>query len=226
MADVHRPITPGGDAWTLPSRLTTAVILPFACVMSNCQAEPKSNPSHPSNGVAHDATPHCVHCETVNCQSCGDIVPAEQWAGHSHEHLMGTRAVLTVSECMTRNAELALGDATPHCTYRLARFRFVVGDSNALPNAGGLPCIESIEHSGYCVNCGNSVSRETPIQPKTGGFSDATPRIEWLARALSVCLAAPPDPDCPSCGAPGRPASTVARTFSCDACGSVWQVQR
>lgn len=50
-----------------------------------------------------------LRAQTVDCQSCGDVVPAEQWAQHSHEHLMGKRPVLSINECMARNEKARKG---------------------------------------------------------------------------------------------------------------------
>lgn len=41
--------------------------------------------------------------QTVDCQSCGDLVPVDAWLEHAHEHLTGKRPVLGIIECMERN---------------------------------------------------------------------------------------------------------------------------
>jgi len=53
------------------------------------------------------------------------------------------------------------------------------------------------------------------------------PRRVWFDRALRICIADPLiiPPDCPSCGEVGRIASAIAHTYTCDACGSVWQTR-
>lgn len=45
-----------------------------------------------------------LRTQTVDCQSCGDVVPAEEWFLHRYSHTMGTRPVLSVAECLERNA--------------------------------------------------------------------------------------------------------------------------
>lgn len=42
--------------------------------------------------------------QIVNCQCCGDVVPATAWVHHSNDHRMGRRPVLEIEQCMRRNS--------------------------------------------------------------------------------------------------------------------------
>lgn len=62
--------------------------------------------------------------------------------------------------------------------------------------------------------------------PPEGDRVQAT--IDWIERlpgALRVRVENP-TADCPCCSQPGSPASHIARTFTCEACGCVWQLKR